>query len=189
MVDFLVRNFHERNSINAIGRRLGISPTGAHKILRKLEKRNIVKPECIGNAIFYKAHLEDEMGRKVAEVVLANKELNPYAKVVEDDLKPLRGIVAGCVLFGSVLKKGREARDIDILLVFEAKDFKTVRSKLHEIRSLKPKHIHDIIQTREDMARNIRRHDEVVLDIIRRGQVLWGSEVIVEAIKNGISGE
>lgn len=189
IVDFLVRNFHERNSINEIGRRLGISHTGAHKILRKLEKGKIIKPESIGNAIFYKANLEDEMGRKMAEFVLANKELNSYAKVVEDDLKPLKGIVLCCVLFGSVLTRGREARDIDILLVFEAKDFNKVRSKLHELRELKPKHVHDVVQTKKDLARNIRKHDGVVLDIIKHGQVIWGSEVIVEAIKNGASGE
>ena len=187
LMDFLIRNFKERNSINEIGRRLNISHTGAHKILRKLEPLKIVKPEKIGNAIYYKANFEEEIGKKLGEFILSNKEMNPYSKVMEDDLKPLKDIVSSCVLFGSVLRKGREARDIDILLVFEVKDLKKVKNKLNEIRELNTKKIHDAIQTKEDLAKNIRKSDKVILDIIKNGQILWGSEVIVEAIINGTS--
>ena len=37
----------------------------------------------------------------------------------------------------------------------------------------------------EDQKKNIKKNDEVVLDIIRNGKILWGSEIIIEAVKNG----
>lgn len=187
IVDFLIRNFKERNSINGIGRKIKISHTGAHKILRKLEKIKAVKPERIGNAIYYKANLDNELGLKLAEFVLAQNELIPYSKVQADDLKPLQGIASSCILFGSVLSKGREAGDIDVMLVVEEKDFKKLYKKLDEIKEMSPKKIHDIMQSREDLAKNIKKNDEVILDIIKNGRILWGSEIIVEAIKNGTS--
>jgi len=187
MMDFLIRNFSERNSINAIGRKLKISHTGAHKILKKLEGMKAVKPERIGNAVYYKANLEEDVGKKMSEFALVNKALNPFSQVLEDDFRPFKDIVSCCVLFGSVLKKGREAGDIDVMLVFEQKDFKKVMKRLDELREMKTKKIHELIQTKADLARNIRKGDKVILDIMRNGQVLWGSEVIVEAIKNGTS--
>ena len=186
-MDFLVRNFKERNSINGIGRRLNISPRGIYKILKKLENINAAKPEKIGNAIYYKVNLDEEIGIKLAEYILVQNDLNAYAKVQAEDLEKLKDAASSCVLFGSVLKKGREARDIDVMIILEKKDFKKVHQKLEEIREMKPKKIHDIMQTKEDLAKNIRKNDEVVLDIIKTGKVLWGSEIIVEAIKNGAS--
>jgi len=188
-MDFLVRNFKERNSINEIGRRLDISPRGIYKILKKLENINAIKPEKIGNAIYYKVNLGDEIGIKLAEYILVQNELNAYAKVQAEDLEKLKDVASSCVLFGSVLKKGREARDTDVMIILEKKDFKKVHQKLEEIRLMSPKKIHDVMQTKEDLAKNIRKNDEVVLDIIKTGEVLWGSEIIVEAIKNGTSRE
>lgn len=187
VIDFLIRNFKERNSINGVGRKLKISPRGIYKLLKKLEKINAIKPEKIGNAIYYKVNLDDEIGIKLAEFVLVQNELNSYAKVQAEDLKPLKDITLSCILFGSVLKKGREAKDIDILLVLEKKNFKKVYNNLKEIKELKPKKIHDVMQSKEDLVKNVRKNDEVILDIIKNGKILWGAEIIVEGIKNGTS--
>ncbi len=54
-----------------------------------------------------------------------------------------------------------------------------------EIQSITPKKIEEMVQSREDLVRNIRKRDAPLLDAIRTGQVLWGSEIIVEAIRNG----
>lgn len=187
IIDFLIRNFRERNSINALARKLEVSHTGVHKILRKLESVKVLKPEKIGNSIYYKVNLGEGIGVKIAEFVFAQNELNSYAKVIEEDLKVLEPLTQSCILFGSVLQKGREARDIDVLLVFEKKNFKKVHQKLEEIREMKPKKIHDVMMAKEDLVKNIKKNDEVVLDIIKNGRVLWGSGIIVEGIKNGTS--
>lgn len=182
-MDFLIRNFKERNSINEIGRKLKLSPRGIYKILKKLERMNAVKPEKIGNASYYKVNLDEEIGIKLAEFVLVQNELNTYAKVQAEDLKPLKDITLGCVLHGSVVKIGKEARDIDILIILEKKNFKKVYNKLKEIKELKPKIIHDIMMTKEDLAKNLRNNNEAMIGMLKYGRVLWGPEIIVDAIK------
>lgn len=183
-MDFLVRNLKERNSINQIAKKLRLSPNGAYKILKKLEKANAIMPEKIGNAIYYKVNYDDEIGKKLAEFVLVQNELDSYAKVQAEDLKQLKDYALSCILFGSVLKKGKEAKDIDVLLVLESGKFKKLNKKLEEIKELKPKKMHDIMMTREDLLKNIRKSDEVTLGIIKTGKVLWGFETVAEALKN-----
>ncbi|MBI3034822.1 hypothetical protein HYY71_00730 [Candidatus Woesearchaeota archaeon] len=57
VMDFLVRNFKERNSINRIAKRLKPSPMGAYKIPKKLEKANVAEVEEIGNAVHPLFHI------------------------------------------------------------------------------------------------------------------------------------
>src|SRR3989338_5663678 len=81
VISFLLRNFTERYSIRHLARELGLSPMGARKIAMKLEKAGILRFESIGTSIYYSPNLNEEIGRKVAELVLAYKDLNAYAKV------------------------------------------------------------------------------------------------------------
>lgn len=186
-MDFLIRNFNEKNSINEIARRLNLSPRGAYKILKKLEKIEAITPEKIGNAIYYKTNFNDEIGIKLSEFVLVQNELNPYLQVQEADLKRLRKIASACVLFGSVIEKGREANDIDVMFVIKKDGLKKLASAIKDIQVIKIKKIHRLVQTKEDLAENIKKKDKVIMSIIKTGKVLWGAEIIVEAIKNGTS--
>lgn len=183
----MIRNFREKNSINAIARRLNLSSRGAYKILKKLENIKAITPEKIGNAIYYKINFSEEIGVKLSEFVLVQNELNSYSQIQAEDLKPLKDIVLGCVLFGSVITKGKEAKDIDVLIILKKKDVSKVNSVLNKVKSLKPKKIHEVLQTKEDLINNIKKNDEVVLDIIKTGKVLFGAEIVVEAIKRGTS--
>ncbi len=185
VVSFLLRNFTKRYSINQLAKELGLSPMGARKAAMKLEKTRILKPEPIGNAIYYRPDLDEEIGRKTAELVLTYKDLNPYAKAQAKDFEQLRPHALCAMLFGSVLTKAEKAEDIDVLLVLEEGQLSKAHKVLMEIQSIKPKKIGEMVQSREDLVRNIRKRDAPFLSAIRTGQVLWGSEVIVEAIRNG----
>ncbi len=184
VIDFLIRNFRERNSINQLSKKLKLSPRGIYKILKKLESMKAIIPENIGNAIYYKINLNDEIGIKLSEWVLVQNELNSYAQVQAEDLKPLKEISKSCILFGSVFTKGKDAKDIDIMLVIDEKDAKLVHINLDKIKNLKPKKIHELLQTKSDLERNIKKNDKMVLNILSTGKVLWGAETIVKAIKN-----
>ena len=187
VISFLLRNFTERYSINQLARELGLSPMGARKIAMKLEKARVLRSEAIGNAIYYRPNLDKEIGRKTAELVLAYNDLNPYARVQAKDLEQLRPHALSAVLFGSVLTKAENAGDIDVLLVLKENQLNKMHKVLMEIQSIKSKKISEMLQTREDLVRNIKKRDAPLLDAIRTGQVLWGSEIIVEAIRNGTS--
>ena len=187
-MDFLVRNFKERNSINQIARRLKLSPMGAYKILKKLEKANAIKAEKIGNAVYYRADLDEEIGRKLAEFVLVQSEFNnTFAKVYAEDLRKLKDVALSCILYGSILKAGKEAKDVDALIIIEKKDYKKISNKLAGIQQIAAKRIHDIRMTKEDLAKNLKKGNNAMIDMLKYGQVVWGADIIVEAIKNGAS--
>src|SRR3989338_894670 len=185
VMDFLIRNFEERLSINTIGKRLGLSPRGAHQILKNLEKIDAIVPERIGNVIYYRPNWEGASGRKMMEFIMLRNDLSKYAQVQAEDLSPLKERTHAAVLFGSVLTKGKDAADIDVLLVYDRKNFGKVEKSLKEIRSLKAKPIHQVAQTPRDLEESIRKHDAVILNILRTGAVLWGPETLVEAIRHG----
>ena len=41
--------------------------------------------------------------------------------------------------------------------------------------------------TKEDMSNNLKKGNDAMIDMLKYGQVLWGAEIIVEAIKCGTS--
>ena len=41
--------------------------------------------------------------------------------------------------------------------------------------------------TKEDLANNLRKNNKAMIDMLKNSKVLWGSEIIIEAIKNGAS--
>ena len=189
VVNWLLRNTDKPGfNVNQIAEEVGISPSNAFYIINELKKDELITIIDLKTAIYYKLDLWNEKTRKLAELVLLQNDFNSYSKVIADDLKPLKEISLSCVLFGSILEKGINAGDIDIMIVLRDKeDFKKVNKILNEIKEMKTKKIHDLMLTKDDLIRNIRKKDEVILDIIKKGFVIFGSETIVGAIKDGTS--
>jgi predicted nucleotidyltransferase len=183
MLGFLTRHFTEKYSINQLAKRIKMTPKGAHKLLKKLEQEGIVIPLKLGNAVFYSLNLDSDLALKKAELSLFEEISSPYARAQAKDLERLRPCVLSAVLFGSVLENGEKAGDIDVLLVFEKKNYKTVQRELDKLQALKTKRIHAVLQMPQDLVSNLRKNDKVVLEILRTGKVLWGHDVIVNAIK------
>lgn len=181
-INYLIRNFRDKNSINELGRKLGMSPMGIHKILKNLETQKMVISEKIGNSKIYKISLNSENNIKLAEFVLSQNNLNKYASIQADDLECLKQVTKCCILFGSVISKGNEARDIDVLIIIEKKDFNKVNELLNEIKTNKTKNIHEVLQTKEDLIKNLKEGDKVIVDIIKTGAILWGTDIIAKTI-------
>ncbi len=160
VVSFLLRNFGEDYNINRVARELKLSPRGAYKILKKLEKEGFLRSNKVGNNLLYKINFSQEHASELCQFVLAERKISPYVTVWINDLQPLKEITDMAILFGSILTK-------------------------ENIDQIKQKKIHHLIQTKEDLVKNIRRRDPAVLEEIKTGLVLWGRDVLVEAIKNG----
>lgn len=183
VLGFLTRHFSEKYSINQLAKRVGMTPRGAYKLLKRLEAEGIVVPQKLGNAIFYSINFASDLARKKAELALFEEIRLPYARAQAKDLERLRPFVLAAMLFGSVLEKGEKAGDIDVLAVIREKDYASFNKALGELRRLKPKPIQPVIQTPEDLVRNLKKPDKVILEILRTGKVLWGHEIIVNAIR------
>lgn len=184
-IEFLIRNFSSNHNINQLAKELNITPGGIFKILRKLKNQDFLTEKKLGNNIFYKINFKSQEALDVCKFVLTEKKLTPYIKTWIKDLEILRKKTKLAVLFGSILKKDKKAGDIDILLVFDKKDFNHVENQLIKLNKIKPKKIHAIYQTKKDLIENIKNEDKAILQEIKTGIILWGRELLVEAIKNG----
>jgi len=185
VLDFLIRNFTEKNSIRTIAREVSLSAMGAQKILKEFEKEDITTKEKIGTGIFYSINLKNERAFKLAELILMQKNLNPYARIYSKDLESLKNYSKVCILFGSILTKGEKAKDIDVFVLINKDNFKNIEKQKKELSGKSTKPFHFVYQTKKDFEKNIKIRDPTILDIIKKGVVLWGEEVILKIIKNG----
>ncbi len=185
VMEFLIRNFSRNYNINQLAKELNISPGGMFKILKKLGKQKFLTERKLGNNVFYRISYNSQDALDACKFALTEKKTTPYIKAWMKDLERLRPKTELAILFGSVLRKDRNARDIDILLVFSKEKMRDIENLINEIREIKSKSIHAVYQTREDLIKNIKKQDMAVLEEIRTGIILWGRDFLVEAVKNG----
>jgi len=185
VVNFLLRNFSRIYNINQIAREMALSPRGAFKILKKLEKSKILLSQKIGNNLIYKINFENDVSLDVCQFVLAEKEATLYIQTWINDFQSLRELTEMAILFGSILTKEKQAHDVDLLVVFPKENLPQVQEQIKKINQIKSKKLHAIVQTREDLLNNIQKRDSALLEEIRTGLVLWGRNILVEAIKHG----
>lgn len=186
IVEFLLRAVQEYN-INQIARELKISVGSGHKILKHLEKNKLIKSRKLGNAIYYKLNLDNEETQKIAALVLIesrNRTLqkNPRARVYASDLKEAGSFSKAALMFGSVLEK-KEPADVDVIFIINKKAVKKVEDFCLRLSSLRPKKITPLIMTSRDLKNNIKKRDAVVLDILKKGIVLYGEDNLINILK------
>jgi|SRR3989344_4970280 len=168
---------------NSISKKLGISSMGALKIARKLEKENIIISEEKGKAKFYSLNLENEYTRQYIKFLLKREaEQSPsYIKRWINEIKKINNADCG-ILYGSLLKKGKNAEDIDLLLVTDNNKFSKLKKELQDINEINIRKIHPMYQTKEDIKNNIKKKDRPLLNALK-GIVVFGEDVLMEVLE------
>ncbi len=168
-------------SINQIAKECSLAPNGAYKILSKFEKQGILEPKAIANIKSYHINFENAKTALILELALI-PAIEGKVKYRLNDLAQLKDVTKACILFGSYIEPKKDPNDMDVLFMIDKKDYKEYKKKLRE--AVVPVKIHDVVQTQSDLLANIKRKDNVVLDILKKGIVLWGQREIVEVAKN-----
>ncbi len=178
----LFKDFSQDYNANSISKQVNMTPRGALKILKNMEKEKIVTSKKLGKAVFYKPNFNDMYTRKIIETLLigearekATRWLNEFEKVFKDT-----EIV---IIFGSMIKNPKHANDIDVLFVFKNKNYKKVSAFINEKNRLLFKKIHSLPQTMEDLKENLNKN-EAIKDAIKTGYVLHGFDTLVGVVKN-----
>lgn len=169
---------------NSLSKVIGVSSMGALKILKRLEAQGILKSKQMGQAVFYKVNLEDDYARSYV-LFLLKKEASESVPRIRRWVRELRG-VAGAeigILFGSVLRK-EKFNDVDALMVLRKAQNRILDKSIRDLNKINVKKIHAVKQTRQDLVSNLGKKDRVVLEIIKRGIVLFGYEEIVEVVRD-----
>ncbi len=162
---------------------LGMSAVGVLKIARKLEKERVIVKRKVGKANIYRVDLENEYARAYIKYLLKREAMkaSPYVRVWVNELKKIKSS-NGVVLFGSVLYKDEEARDIDALVIVNQANFKKVKNEIEDINSINRKKVHPVYQTKEDIEKHIKKKQAVVLNALK-GIVVSGEDLLLDILQ------
>ncbi|MAG07933.1 hypothetical protein CMO89_00505 [Candidatus Woesearchaeota archaeon] len=166
----------------SMGKHLGISPMGALKIARRLEKENILKSKEIGKARIYKLNMRNDYVKDYIRFLLKREaeQAPSYVKVWINELKKIKNANVA-VLFGSILRK-KEVNDIDVLLITSQKRFPKVKKEVENINLVNIKKLHPMYQSKEDVKANIKREDKALLSAIK-GIVAFGEDKLIDLVE------
>lgn len=179
----LFKDFSKNYNANSLSKQVGITPRGALKILKSLQKQNLLISKKYGKAVFYKINLDDYFAFRTIETLLIY-EAREKAPRWLSEFKELFKEVEIVIIFGSIVREPKKANDIDLLLVFKQKKMKPVKHFISEKNKILLKPIHPVIQSLNDIKNNLKKKDPVVLNALRRGYVLHGFDKLIEVVKN-----
>ncbi len=181
----LLKDFDADYNANNLSKKLGITPMGALKILKKMERQKLLNAKQMGKAVFYKPDLDSNYTKTFLEFLLQKKAEETKSRVKRwvKELRTLQNNAEIGILFGSVLEK-ESYNDVDLLIVLKQSQNNKINLLINEIRRINIKRIHVIKQTKEDLKQNIKKGDKVVLNAIKNGIVFFGYEQIIKLIQD-----
>ncbi len=174
-------NFYNANSLS---KELVITQVGTMKLLKRFEKNNILLSKKIGKSIVYKINIEEEFVQKLIAFALINEAIK-YQRW-KDEFKPLHKKDRILLFYGSASRNYSNAKDIDIFIMINKKDFHEVSKKLEQIQSILPKKLHAIKATKEDLVKNIKENNKSMIEILKTAIVLYGYDKYMEVV-NGFT--
>jgi len=179
----ILKNPEQELNARSISKLIGITHMGSLKIAKRLEKESIISSRVIGKAIIYKLNLSSDYVKQYIKFLL-QREIEHSSAYTRRWILELKNIekADAVILFGSVLRKGEQANDIDVIIVVKKDNFKKLKKEIEERNIINTKKIHPIFQTKEDLKRNIKLSDKVILNAIK-GIVVLGEENILEVLQ------
>ena len=171
-----------RYNAASLARHMNLSAMGSLKIARRLEKDNVIISKKFGNANSYSIRADSSYAREYVRFALKREAegASPYIKRWIREMEKIKN-AEGAVLFGSLLKREKEAGDIDALIIVHKKSFEKVKKEIEIINMLNDKKIHPLYQTREDLRKHINEGNKVILNAVK-GIAVSGEDAIIEAL-------
>ena len=175
----LVKSPETDYNANSLAKVVGITPMGALKILKRLEKDSLLTSKKIGKAVIYKINTGNPYARLFVSLILSREALQSAPKIKRwiQELRKIKGADL-IILFGSVLEK-KNPNDIDTLLVTDKNRFSQLQKGIAELNKLNNKRIHPIYQTFSDIVENIKKRHKPILNAIK-GVIVAGEEQFIE---------
>lgn len=161
VLNFLVRNFTERLTIRSMSQKLNFSSAGVFNILKKLERYNIVVGQKLGTGLFYSINFENRIGEHLAAIVLLYSDENIEKINIEQ------------------FKQAKAA-------IFDKKSLLIVTDNVTFLDITIP-NIDVITKTEDEVIGLFRKKDSEMLQLLKKGIVLFGEDKVVEIIKNCVS--
>lgn len=178
----LLKNPEKEHNSRNLSKALKITPMGALKLLKRLEKEGILKLRKVSNISFYKIDFENIYAVDYVSLILKSEaeHSSSYIKRWIYEIRKIENAESG-IIFGSVLSKEEKAGDIDVLFVVKESKFRDLKKEIEKLNLINEKNIHPVFQTKEDLKKNIEKKDKVVLEVIK-GIVTFGEKEFVNIL-------
>jgi len=178
----LFKDFRKYYNSNSLSNELNLSRVGCMKILKKLEKEELLSKENIGKSIVYKPSLRNEYVLDLLSFLLSD-EANNF-KRWKDEFKELYKKERVVILYGSTITNYPKAKDIDIIVIRKKGESAEIHKTIQERQKLLPKKIHLIDLTPQEFVDNLKQKHKAMTDIVKNSIILYGQEKYVGLIKN-----
>jgi len=178
----ILKDYTMDYNANNISNSLGLTSMGSLKLLKRIEKQNIIKPRKVSNICFYNFNFENQYARDYASLIL-RKEADNCPASVKRWVSEIRKIKTADVMliFGSVLSKGKNVNDIDVLFVVDERKFSKLKKEVEKLNIISEKKIHAVYQTKRDLLKNLKKKDKVVMEIVK-GLIVFGEKNFVNLL-------
>ncbi|MBS3106963.1 helix-turn-helix transcriptional regulator [Candidatus Woesearchaeota archaeon] len=174
---------HPENELSASGlaKLAGLSRMHALRMLKRLEKDGAVTSRKVGKSVIYTIDLSEGYARNLLRFLLTReaKKADPYVRRWLTELKGLKHAKAA-ILFGSVLQKGKDAKDIDVVLITDQRNLQPLDKEVDALNRINAKPLHPLYQASKDFRRNIRKKDPVILNALK-GIIAFGEDEVMAA--------
>ncbi len=171
IVGVLCENLIEGININQIAKEAKISAASTYRILKEMEKDNLIKKQKTGNNVFYRLNLKNAFARKYAELASIRKREFFFQKKPEyyesfmnlkASIKEFSSVIG---VFGSLARMEEKPRDIDILIIY--KQLKPIRAVFSKGAEFSPFYI-----TESEFGEKTR--EKIISSIIKDVVILYG---------------
>lgn len=183
IVLFLLKRINSYGyNINQLSKELHISVGSSFKILKELEKSNILKKIKINNALNYNLNFENSEAIKLCELLLLSEKRNitAQAKIYAESILEFEQADM-IILFGSILKN-KNFNDVDVL--FLTNQVKKTMDFCLNLSKIRTKPVVPLIMKKQDLIEGLKNKKESLVQIIKNSIVLKGESIFVEVIKN-----
>lgn len=181
----LLKDF-STHTATTLSKELKMSRWGTWKILKRLEKDELIVLEKIGTGKTSTQRIKLNWDNILVGKILAfslTQEALKY-KRWRYDFANLEQEVDFLILYGGVLHSLKGANDIDIIgVVSKEKKLAKIEDIILKIQETQTKKIHAINFMQNEFKRELKRPNKVFVDAIKKGVVLFGQENFIEFIK------
>lgn len=175
---YLVAYNDKDSSINELAKECSLSPNGAYKILKKLEKEGVLQQKAVANIRSFKIMCPSLKAKRLIEWAFMDA-IEGRLKYRLADLSPLQNIVDVCLAFGSYTTAKKTPADLDLLVILKKNKYQEYKRVLEKVQGIVPIPIHDVVQTWQDLD---NPKNAIMRQALRGGVVLWGQDKLVEVL-------
>lgn len=179
----LFKDLTKNYNANSISKSINITPRGALKILKNLKEKNLLISKQFGKAVFYKINSEDYYTFRTIETILLQESREKALRWLFE-FKDLFKDIEIAIIFGSVLRDEKKARDIDVIFIFKKQKYKDVMNFIEQKNKILLSPIHPVIQMPKDFKSNLIKKNSALLNALKHGYILHGYDKLISVIKN-----